>query len=238
MLSDQCAKVEGLATNLAKTRQLKAQAKGVQNRWRQITALQRRLGDLVAASEQLKKHKIQLTEPAAPSKALRKNLTEIRKLADSALIEFIDSPRVTEFTSSHADDYLGRLERALKKAWVQQISSIAPLSNPDFLNVLLKINVFAATVRRVNDLNSQLARRKETLPQSAEDFEDLKKIVTELATAWQQIGGDKVPAKVREFLSEAVSPQGASLKRLDNEVTDWLGDHKIDDQFVIRNRRF
>ncbi len=150
--------------------------------------------------------------------------------------QFVDSPRVTEFATDRGPDYLQRLEKTLKKAWEQHIDKVAPATNLDFLSVLSKIHAFTATVKKIERFEASLKRRRDTLPNQVADFDELKGIVAELATAWETIGGDKVPPAVREFLRQAVSPVGVLLSRYDEEVSDWLEDHNIADQFVIRNR--
>ena len=236
MLSDQCTEVARLAAKLTETRELRGQARGIKNRWQQITNLQQRLGDLAVVSSQLKKHRISVTEKEGASEALRTNVAEVRELARRAPLEFVDSPRVTDLVTDRLPEYLLRLERALKKAWAQHISTHATAANQEFLAVLNKINAFSATVKKIQDLNERLSRRKESLPKATDDFEEVDQIIQALETAWQRIGGEKVPAAVREFLSEAVSSRGAALPSFTDEVADWLADHKINDQFVIRNR--
>jgi len=236
MFSEQCAEITTLAGELKDARELRNQAKGIKNRWQQITQCQRDLGDLVVVSSTLRKHRVPIAEKESASVALRKNVTEVRDLADSAPLEFVDSERVSDLVSERLPDYIQRLARSLSKAWTQFINSRAPATNQEFLAVLNKIHTFTATVRTINNLNDRLSQRRQSLPKSGDDFNEVDTIVQALESAWQKIGGDKVPAAVRDFLSEAVSPRGAALSHLSTEVADWLSDHNIDDQFVVRNR--
>ncbi len=236
MFSEDCAEIISIAGKLNDARQLRNQAKGIKNRWQQITDLQRSLSDLVVVSSTLRKHRVPIAEKEGASAALRTNVAEVRDLAKTAPLEFVDSQRVTDLVSDRLPDYLQRLERSLRKAWTQFINSRAPAANQEFLSVLNKINAFSATVKTINGLNDRLARRRDTLPKAIDEFTDVDTIVQALQIAWQKIGGDKVPSAVRDFLSEAVSARGASLSSLSPEVSDWLTDHNIDDQFVVRNR--
>jgi hypothetical protein len=238
MFSEQCAEIASVAGQLKDARDLRNQAKGIKNRWNQITELQRHLSELVAVSSTLKKHRVPIAEKESASAALRKNVDEVRELANTAPLEFVDSQRVTDLVSDRLPDYIQRLERSLSRAWTQFINSRAPATNQEFLGVLNKIHTFTATVRTINNLDDRLSKRRQSLPKSGEDFTEVETIVQDLESAWQKIGGDKVPTAVRDFLSEAVSPRGAALSHLSTEVSDWLTDHNIHDQFVVRNRTF
>jgi DNA repair exonuclease SbcCD ATPase subunit len=236
MLTDQCTAAQSLAKRLNEARELKNQAKGIKQRLEQLRALQKRFSDLTTALTELRKHKVHVAEKEAPSAALVQNVADMYDIATKSPTQFVDSPKVTEFVTDRGPDYLQRLERNLKKVWAQHIDKIAPTTNEQFLSVLSKINAFSATVKKIEKFQTSLKSRRDTLPTDSQDFDELKDIVAELAAAWQRIGGDKVPPAVREFLSRAVSPLGASLSEYDEEVSSWLEDHNIADQFVIRNR--
>lgn len=236
MFSDQCAEIIAVTGKLSEARALRNQAKGIKNRWQQITDLQRLLSGLVVVSSTLKKHRVPIAEKEGASVALRSNVAEVRDLAKNAPLEFVDSQRVTDLVSERLPDYLQRLDRSLKKAWAQYINSRAPAANQEFLTVLNQIKAFSATVKTINGLNDRLSRRRDSLPRSMDELTDVDAIVQALEVAWQKIGGDKVPSAVRDFLSDAVSSRGAALTTLSSEVADWLTDHNIDDQFVVRNR--
>jgi hypothetical protein len=236
MFAEKCTEIISITGQLNDARQLRNQAKGIKNRWQQITALQGRLSELVAVSSTLRKHRVPIVEKEGASAALRTNVAEVRDLAKTAPLEFVDSQRVTDLVSERLPDYLERLDRSLRKAWAQFINTRAPAANQEFLAVLNKINAFSATVKTINGLNDRLSQRREALPNSIDDFDDVDGIAKALEIAWQKIGGEKVPSAVRDFLSEAVSSRGAALSSLSREVADWLTDHNIDDQFVVRNR--
>jgi hypothetical protein len=160
MFSDQCADIIAVAGKLSDARALRNQAKGIKNRWQQITDLQRRLSGLVLVSSALKKHRVPIAEKEGASAALRTNVAEVRNLAKDSPLEFVDSQRVTDLVSERLPDYLQRLDRSLRKAWAQYINSRAPAANQEFLTVLNQIKAFSATVKTINGLNDRLSRLK------------------------------------------------------------------------------
>ena len=125
------------------------------------------------------------------------------------------------------------LRNNLESSWKQYVETKNPVINEELLNVLSRINAFKSTVEKVRKLNSKIEEMKSTLPENQSDIDNFLSIIHSLNETWQKLGSDNVPGEVLEFLKAAVSPRGADLNLLTDEVRVWLKMNDVIHSFRI-----
>ncbi len=123
------------------------------------------------------------------------------------------------------------LDEQLTQAWRNYLVQKMPSTNPEMLNLLIRIEAFKPTVQRIQDLNGQIQRKK--LPQNTEEFKNIEQLIERLRENWHSLSSDEVPEPVLHFLKAAVD-LGAPLNLLTPEVRHWLDRHDISDSLRIR----
>lgn len=206
---------------------------GVRNQLRQRAVA--RLSPLMDSWQALSAAGIESSSVAGESRPLLEEVTALlaafRKDPEAALDPRQFRPRA--FLDS-VEVIAARLQAELMRAWQEHTAAQAPATNRELLDVLDRLPRFRPTIRRIRTLVDRVRQAQAVLPASAAQIAGYDQLVVQAQGAWQELGGDQVPADVLAFLRGAVGPTGARLDQLTEAVRRWLAEHRLEGSFAIR----
>lgn len=129
-------------------------------------------------------------------------------------------------------DYPEQIWQGLEVAWQNYTRNILPTLDKELLEIFEKLPSTKTQVNTIRLLQQQAYKLSLLLPTSEHDIDELKRLVTNIQTAWQRLQTNEIPASVLDFLKAACSG-GAALHLLTNEVRQWLADHQLNHAFSI-----
>lgn len=156
---------------------------------------------------------------------------------NATLERFGEAPdSIISFNSAVFRGSLKSLDSALEKyisdSWGLYTDKARHI-NPQVLEGLGAIPIFASIVQKVKILTIQIENRRRELPTSDAAFDRFDRLVREAETAWEEIGSTELPEQVEAFLRSAGSREGAPLDLLTREVVAWLSQKGINTSFRI-----
>jgi hypothetical protein len=223
-----------------------------------LSQVSQELVDLTKYASDLKKFRERQTRIAELLRSLKPMLTalsafregnlisvDFNQKADAFLVEVLAT--LSEFQKdrgwllekfklntlkSKVDDLKNELERQLRHAWATYKKNRVPSTNSELLGLLAKIQTFKPTVQKVRTLLAQIDAVD--FPRNFDHFQEIDQSIISLATEWNSLKSDEVPAIVLDFLRAAATSHGATVDLLTPEVKAWLYDHSVSRFFSIR----
>ncbi len=121
-------------------------------------------------------------------------------------------------------------------AWRMHAKEKLPRINSDTLNILEGLPGQKETVRSFRELHRRVLDLADVLPTTAGEYDRFDTLAAQCVKAWRDLDASDLPEAVRNFLREAGSSGGATLKTLTEEVLAWLEQHGLAETFRIKPR--
>jgi hypothetical protein len=93
---------------------------------------------------------------------------------------------------------------------------------------------FASECERIRELQASVELIKSRSLPGNGDVVRLRGAAEDLRKAWANLGAGSLTDKIRAFLVETASPDGATVARLAPEVLTWLRKHSLESRFRVR----
>lgn len=127
-----------------------------------------------------------------------------------------------------------RLGAALLESWREWSRRQLPSVDDEVLTLLEKIQALCAPAREVKRLKQEAERLCSSLPTDKEAVTQLTALASAMTETWIRLTGEGVPLPVLAFLRKAITPEGARLQDLSQEVRSWMSEHGLSDSLRVR----
>jgi hypothetical protein len=93
---------------------------------------------------------------------------------------------------------------------------------------------FSSDCDKIRELQASVELIKSRSLPGEGDVARLRSAAEDLRAAWANLGAGSLTDKIRTFLVETASPEGAAASRMTAEVIAWLQKHSLETRFRIR----
>lgn len=147
--------------------------------------------------------------------------------------EWIVESNVLDKLKRNLDSFNPKLKKFIENEWKHFCQSHLPVLNKEVLQVLAKIPSYSNDIALINKLYQEMVHQMDSLPRKVSDIKLFLEKGERISEIWKQIGSGDLPNDVLCFLRHASSKQGASLRLLTPEVSQWLESHHLFHSFII-----
>lgn len=228
----------GLAERIERYQKLKIaanEAELVSTRAKQVGEVAALLTQARAALGRFSNAGISIQYFPANAEDLTKKATELRTIAAEDPAGLANPP----FNVAH--EFTNRLRslaiaanRSIEDGWRRFVDENAPRGSEEVLEALCKLPQMRAGVARIRHFRQKITTLAATVPADpVSAIEQLRGLVADHGSAWEELTADSVPPSVLQFL-RACAADGAPITTLTKEVRDWLEARELLSSFRIR----
>lgn len=210
-----------------------SEAEHFETRATQIEQLANDLHSPTETNELLRRNSIGVSIPRPPMGLITfaENMRQLIETDRSSALSDMDG--FGQRFKSPLERLCERLREAATKAWTEHVDKNGPSVNQEMLSVLVKLRGFAESVSRVRGCIAQYEAHRTRTPRSADDIRSFGKALEALTDALGSLGSNELPREFVDFIRRA-GLNGVPLDQLTNETLDWLREHELLGQFVVK----
>lgn len=208
------------------------QLDGFQAREQKLKSLVESLIPLTRATLALRQSGIAQLDMDDRLPGLLSQARRIRSVFKEARDTFIDAQRsgFPDFERT-VSSFCSTLEQQVRQAWRMYTEKQARPLDPEVIGVLASVPAYARAVRRLRDLDQEIAQLRAALP-NGDICRRFDGAVENRQLIWDEMGGGGFSPEILRFLRGA-STGGVPLDALTPAVQAWMESHGLRDSFRI-----